>query len=312
METIESHFSLADITDRRPYRELGVQISADPDAELRRTKLSAQIVDGGDGLKRTVVLTAPAVDRVASTVPLMPLEAARAELARRVLGAPVVPARAEEAKALAPLLDAFVDGLGSKAAELLSAYTDRAAARLIALITEEHRKLVAKPTFKEVTELVTFGPVRVGRPVTSTDRAGSFSRSTGYTGWKRSMYDQVWFDSSTEREVANIVDDADTVPYWVRLHKDDLPILWHGAGNFYNPDFIVVEGDGTHWIVEAKMDKEMESVDVRGKRDAALRWANHVSADGTVGTRWRYLLVSETDIAEAKGSWEALKKLGGA
>lgn len=45
-----------------------------------------------------------------------------------------------------------------------------------------------------------------------------------------------------------------------------------------------------------------------GKELAAKRWANHVSAQ--TGTEWRYLLVGETDVAEARGSWSALKKLG--
>ena len=61
---------------------------------------------------------------------------------------------------------------------------------------------------------------------------------------------------------------------------------------------------------DVKMDKEMTSADVLGKREAAKRWANYVSADASVGTPWRYLLVSESDVAEAKGSWPALKKLG--
>lgn len=39
--------------------------------------------------------------------------------------------------------------------------------------------------------------------------------------------------------------------------------------------------------------------------------ANYVSADEAVGVVWRYLLVSESDIAAAKGSSDALKKLGG-
>jgi type III restriction enzyme len=58
------------------------------------------------------------------------------------------------------------------------------------------------------------------------------------------------------------------------------------------------------------MDKEMNSDEVQGKRDAAQRWANHVSADEAVGTAWRYLLVSESDIITAKGSWAALRSLG--
>jgi type III restriction enzyme len=59
------------------------------------------------------------------------------------------------------------------------------------------------------------------------------------------------------------------------------------------------------------MDKEMGAEDVRGKREAAERWSNHVNADANVAVKWRYLLVSEADVTTAKGSWGALKKLGG-
>ncbi len=100
------------------------------------------------------------------------------------------------------------------------------------------------------------------------------------------------------------------VACWVRLHLGDLPILWNSAGQQYNPDLIVIETDDSHWIVEVKMDKEVESEDVQGKREAAKRWANHVTADDKVGVTWKYLLVSETDVNTAKGSWAALKKLG--
>ena len=42
--------------------------------------------------------------------------------------------------------------------------------------------------------------------------------------------------------------------------------------------------------------------EVQEKRDAARRWANYVSKDEKVETTWQYLLVSETDVATAKGS----------
>jgi type III restriction enzyme len=64
-------------------------------------------------------------------------------------------------------------------------------------------------------------------------------------------------------------------------------------------------------VVEVKMDKEMESTDVKGKREAAKRWANYVTADEKVGVTWLYLLVSESDVDTAKGSWSALARLGG-
>jgi len=95
--------------------------------------------------------------------------------------------------------------------------------------------------------------------------------------------------------------------------RNDLPILWTEGGREYNPDFIAVETDAegaTHWVVEVKMDKEMPSADVAGKREAARRWANHVTADAQVTETWRYLLASESDVRTAKGSWPALRQLG--
>lgn len=71
-----------------------------------------------------------------------------------------------------------------------------------------------------------------------------------------------------------------------------------------------METGGLHWLIEAKMEKELESEDVKGRAEAAQRWANHVSGDPAVGAEWRYLLVGESDIATSRGSWSALKNLG--
>jgi type III restriction enzyme len=158
---------------------------------------------------------------------------------------------------------------------------------------------------------VRFDRVRLGRPDTSHDRFGPFKKGVGYEGYNKSLYAQDWFDSSPERDIANVLEDEEAITLWVRLQVGDLPILWTGAGREYNPDFIAVDRAGVRWVVEAKMDREMGSADVQGKRDAARRWSNYVSADERVGTIWRYLLVSEADVATAHGSWPALAQLGG-
>lgn len=310
MTPVRSDFSIADITDLLPFRRLGESLATDPASELRRVTLSARIVEGPDGLRRTEIVRTTAVDRVES--PLIPLGAdeLRTQLVDRVLGASVVPARAFEREAVQPLIDEFLRGLGSHASELLTSYLDRAAARLIGLVTDEARKFAAKPSFDEVVEVVEFGPTRSGRTTTTQDRLGPFKKGVGYEGYRKSIYAQDWFDSSPERTVANILDDAPAVAHWLRLQTGDLPILWSSAGRDYNPDLVVVETDGTHWLVEVKMDKEMTSAEVQAKRNAAQRWANHVNADQAAGARWRYLLVAERDIADAKESWSALKSLG--
>jgi type III restriction enzyme len=307
MTPVQSKFSLADITDLDPFRKLGERLATNPGEELRRMQVSARIVTGEDGIRRTTLVTAPAVDKVTSPPTLIPLEDLREQLFEQVLSAPAVPARASERGRAAPLIQAFFDGLGDQAEELLSGYLDRAAAGLINLVSQEQKKLAVKPTYEEVVELITFKPMRYGRPDVSTDKISKFKRGVAYE-YAKSLYEQDWFDSSTERAVANAIDDEGEIDFWVRLQTGDLPILW-ASGREYNPDFVVVEKEGEHFVVETKADRDMGSNVVQGKREAARRWANYVSADSKVKAKWSYLLLSETDVKTAKDSWAALKRL---
>jgi type III restriction enzyme len=311
MSAVESSFTLADITDTDRFRKLGASLAAEPDRELARTLLSTRVVVGPDGVKRTELVTSAAVDKVESIPTLFAEEYLRIQLVDMVLASPAVPARKDQRTAVMPLMNAFFVGLGDKAVDILSANLDRAGGRLVRLVAEEQRRFMVKPSFHEVVELKNFDPRRATDKPMSSDRFGGFSKSVAYDDWNRSLFSLEWFDSKPERTVANMVDDDKGVACWVRLHIGELPILWNASGQEYNPDLIVIEEDGTRWVVEVKMDKEMTSEEVKHKREAALRWANYVTADEHVGNSWRYLLVSEADVEVAKGSWAALKKLGG-
>ena len=310
MTTVTAPFSLADITDTDAFTKLGSSLAADPEAELSRTLVSARVETGPDGIRRTVMVTRAAADRVLSAPTLFPLHDLSIQLAEMVLASPAVPARKEQRAALTPLLDAFFDGLGSKAAEVLSAHLGRAGTRFVRLVEAEQRRFMPQPRYDEVVKLATFAPARATDKTVSPDRFGTFSKSVAYNSWKRSLYAVEWFDSRTERDVANAIDEANHVTCWARLHVAELPILWNSAGRQYNPDFLVIETDHTHWIVEVKADKDLPSDEVQAKREAARRWANHVNAAEEVDVTWHYLLVSETDVSSAKGSWSALKSLG--
>ncbi len=311
MTQVESSFSLGDIIDLDPFTKLGRQIATDPDAELRRVKVSARIVEGFDGIRRTELVTSTAVDKIEAARFLFPLEDLKLELIEAVLGSPVVPARKGERVHAARLVEAFLTGLGDKGAELLSAYKDRAVARLVRLVTEEHRRFAAKPKFEEVVEVVPLGKPRTSRRQVTKDRTGVFRKSLAYNGWRKSLYGVDWFDSEPERAVASAVDDADDVKCWVRLHTGELPILWTNEGRQYNADLVVADHDGTKWVVEVKRDSDISSEEVQQKRAAAKRWVNHVNAaEQLEAAGWRYLLLSETDIKQAKGSWKALCSLG--
>lgn len=307
---IESPFSLAEIIDYEPFKRLGERLAANPSLELERMQLSARIVQGPDGLRHTEMVADKAHDKVIASDAVLTLEEARTLLTERVLDTDVVPSRPKERQAVEPIIDAFVQGLGSDADKLLSAYLSRAAAGLIRLLEEEQRRFLRKPKVEEKVVLRDFGPTRLGRPKTTKDRrVAKFAKQVGYEGWHKSLYEQVWFDSGTERLLANLLDDADEITVWAKLEIGDLEIRWSG-GN-YNPDFVAVDADDTRWVIEVKSDKEVASADVQGKLRAAQQWANHVTFADEGNAKWKYFLASESDIAQAKGDWGALKKGAG-
>jgi type III restriction enzyme len=306
---VEAHFSLHLITDFDPYRKLGKKLAADPSREFHRTKVEARIVTGLDGLSRTELVATPATDSIAIQETLLPLETLVSGLVSALIASPVVPQRADQAKEARPIIDAFLDGLRPDPQRLLSAYFGRAAARLVALVTDEHRRVTAHPQSVEKVELRKLDKQRVVTRRVELNRQGKFARNLAYDSWAKSVYEADWFDSEPERAVAIMADEANSVSHWIRLQTGDVPIVWRSDGREYNPDLIVVETDGTHWLVEAKMDKEMSSEEVLAKRKAALVWTNIVNASEAVEDKWGYVLVSETDIEQARGSWVALKQL---
>ncbi|MGB3305504.1 MAG: DEAD/DEAH box helicase family protein [Thermomicrobiales bacterium] len=308
MSRIDSSFSLADIVDLEPVQQAGRRIAADPSGQLRRVAISARRRVGPDGRTRIDMVTAPAVDAIVSPAVTLPLFEAREQLLSYLLHSPIVPARANQQRPAEQIIDAFMDGLGSEAEAVLSAAMDRVAAELIRIVNAEHARYTSQPSYSEVVEVERFTAVRRRRERASDDRYGVFERNAGYA-FSKSLYAQDWFDSTPERDVANILDQAAEVASWVRLQRGDLKILWHNAQE-YHPDFVVVEEAGPHWVVEVKADRDRRNEEVQAKRRAARRWANYVNADPKTGAAWDYLLVYEADVVGARGSWQALKAAG--
>jgi type III restriction enzyme len=77
------------------------------------------------------------------------------------------------------------------------------------------------------------------------------------------------------------------------------------ATRFYHPDFIVVDDEGTHYIVEGKAASEMTDPIVLAKRDAAANWVSTVNASTSVSVKWAYVLCSETAVGSAS-DWPSL------
>jgi type III restriction enzyme len=309
MSEVKHSFSLNDITDLDAFEKLGRQFALAPDDHLRREEIVATIERGPDGLVRTQLGTRRG-EAIESQAEKIPLDQAKERLIDAVLHADVVTLRVGEDVGSERIVAAFLRGLGSDAERVLSGFLATAAARLVRAVTAEHKRFLAKPEYTKVVTVELYAPTRLGRVETSDDRSGPWKRGVGYTGWSKSLYEQDWFDSGLEKRLAVVLDDAPEMEVWARLQRGDLRIVWESDGRVYEPDFVAVEAGGAHWVVEAKADRDLPSREVRGKEFAAKRWAQHVSAQ--TGVDWRYLLVGETDVAEARGSWAALKQLAGA
>ncbi len=73
MSALQSSFTLADITDTGKFRQLGESLAINPEDELSRTLISARVVVGPDGMKRTELVTTTAADKVRSAATLFDL-----------------------------------------------------------------------------------------------------------------------------------------------------------------------------------------------------------------------------------------------
>ena len=137
----------------------------------------------------------------------------------------------------------------------------------------------------------------------------TFERLQPYQGWSRSLYPVVAFDSwSAEFRLAELLENAAGIAAWVRVESDVPLAISYSTGaatRFYHPDFIVVDDEGTHYIVEGKRDSEMTEPTVLAKRDAAANWVSTVNASTSVSVKWAYVLSSETAIGSAS-DWPSL------
>lgn len=298
-------FSLNQVHDMRPFEDLGGALTNEAADTLTRTILRAK---GGEirGQKAATTVEALRLD--------IPLATSRKELIEQVMKVPGVERRPAEVKAAAAIVDVVIGAMGDTAAENLSAYFERAARRLHALVAEQIREnTTTTVTFSDDVHQAPLNKPRIANRRHVTEHVDTFDRTLAYDGWRRGAYEYAWFDSSPEYKAAVAIDLDDDVIVWARLHRGDLPITWTQEGREYNPDLVVVERQDDQrvcWLVETKMDKEINAAEVVAKRKAARTWANTVNNSGAVAGRWRYLLLSETDVNDARGSWAQMKKFG--
>ncbi|WLP91263.1 DEAD/DEAH box helicase family protein [Gordonia sp. NB41Y] len=298
--------TLNQITDLAPFTKLGSDIGVSASGDLKRTRLEA--TDGKlTGVGDDYQVRAGRLD--------IPLKTTREDLITAILNTPGVPSKPTELGAARGLADAVIEGMGENAGAYLSAYLDSAKQRTSRLVRETLLNAATQGVAYEDQVLTASldSPRKITKKHVGCDRA-TFDRALAYEGWKRSLYPAATFHSSPEYKTAQVIDNAEEVIVWARLHTNDVPIRWTREGKNYNPDFVVieeVEGKRCAWLVEVKSDKDAPTAEVQGKRKAAKVWANIVNhSDATPDTTWGYLLLTETDINQSHESWPRMKALG--
>jgi len=100
-----------------------------------------------------------------------------------------------------------------------------------------------------------------------------------------------------EKEFARFLQKADDVDCFAKLPEQFGFAIEYtdNAGNlrYYEPDFVVLANDGTHYIVETK---GLEDVNVAHKKRAAELWCENTSK--LTGKSWAYLLVRQKEYTE--------------
>jgi type III restriction enzyme len=110
----------------------------------------------------------------------------------------------------------------------------------------------------------------------------------------KTVFNLVPCDNDFEREFAKFLDGCSDVRTFAKLPQIfGFSIEYTDAAmnlKSYYPDFVAVDDEGTHWVLEAK---GQENIDVIRKDAAALRWCENAST--LTGTTWRYVKVPQKD-----------------
>ena len=257
-------------------------------------------------------------EQVIATQSVMPFDTIENDLVGRLIRTNAVEASVTELNAAVAVARAFLAGAGvTEKTPWRPEHGRLATARLTEWI-------LGKQTSSPAREVREVRPVRWPEPSEryetrpAADRqvvtaAREFVRGYPYAGYAKSVYEICTFDAwSTEFVLADLFEKSGPVRAWVRIDETVPLRITYLAGAVqrqYEPDFIVIDDAGVHWIVEGKRDSEMGSPVVVAKRDAAAAWVKTVNGSDEVHETWAYLLASES-VCAAASSWEALKSGG--
>lgn len=314
--------SFADVSYRFPVTTMTVQqppidLSEISDAEIEQA--ARRVTSAGDVLLRKEIIAAlgkklRAEDRESAEVDSVHVNDADAEeaLVKLVINMSLVPKTEQTARYVATfLVPKFMRAVTFTGWTVKS--LDSARAELLALIknytTETLRATREVPTIHPKLMPGTGYTLPLGEKVhDQIESRDQFVRGRVYGGWFKSLFAEESFDSFTgEYQLARLLNTSPGIVWWHRLHPQDQAFVYYNAKDRYFPDFVALDTNGVHWIIEGKDERGRDDARVQAKRKAAEALVRRlVAEDAYTGQHWGYLIAYEQDIARAD-SWEDLK-----
>lgn len=316
--------SFADVSYRFPVTTMTVQqppidLSEISDAEIEQA--ARRVTSAGDVLLRKEIIAAlgkklRAEDRESAEVDSVHVDDADAEeaLIKLVINMSLVPKTEQTARYVATfLVPKFMRAVAFTGWTVKS--LDSARAELLALIknytTETLRATREVPTIHPKTMPQDGYTLPLGEKVhDQIENRDQFVRGRVYGGWFKSLFAEESFDSFTgEYQLARLLNTSPGIVWWHRLHPQDQAFVYYNAKDRYFPDFVALDTDGVHWIIEGKDERGRDDARVQAKRKAAEALVRRMIADDTyTDQHWGYLIAYEKDI-ENSDSWSDLKAL---
>lgn len=146
---------------------------------------------------------------------------------------------------------------------------------------------------------------KIHEPISSQSE---FVRNRFYSGWFKSLFEAESFDSYTgEYLLAKLLNTSPHIKWWQRLHPQEGAYIFYTPKDRYFPDFVALDDDDVHWIIEGKDQRGVTDAKVQAKRKAAEGVVHRlIGEDSFKGQKWGYLVAYEESIVNAD-SWDDLK-----
>jgi type III restriction enzyme len=293
-------FTLANISNAEA-RAAGQSYRTNEIVALRREAL-----DATRDLEGNVNVATRAAGTSEGTQNVVTVQYVRDDLVRKVLGMGLVAAQLTERALAQELVEQFLAGAGVTELEQTDWATRRAeqAVRALAdLVRAAWARTERRPSYVWAPQTL-LQPRK--KPAHTADRYSTFIVNEWYGGWTRNAESVAAFDSySGEFAFAMRADVSEGVEWWLRIYTSDPAYINREPVGRYYPDFIVVDAEKVHWVVETKSDTAARNdTDVAAKRRDAEAWVIAVNDSKLFGT-WRYLFVTESQLKDAT-DWESL------